>query len=285
MRFFSYLKLARLHQPIGIWLLFLPCLFGAFLSLKKIPNPDLIEILRIVFLFFIGSILMRSAGCVVNDIFDHKFDKKVARTKSRPISSGEISRSSALIFLGILLICGFLVLIQFNFLTVLSGFFALALLTAYPLTKRITYFPQIFLGLTFNFGILMSSLAILGNITWESLALYFCSMIWTLIYDTIYAFQDIEDDLKIGVKSAAIKFKNNPKTILIALSFLMFFGLALLGWYCEFRSGFFFAILASSLYLDHKIKNCNFKNQKNCLAVFKANAWIGVLILIAIILG
>lgn len=285
MNFSNFFRLARLHQPTGIWLLFLPCLFGIFLAIKKIANPEIDEIFRIAFLFFVGSIIMRSAGCVINDLADQKFDEKVARTKKRPIASGEISRRAAFIFLGLLLISGLVILLQFNFHTILSGFIALALVVSYPLMKRITYYPQIFLGLTFNFGILMSSLAIIGAIELDSFLLYFAAIIWTVIYDTIYAFQDIEDDMKIGVKSTAIKFQKNPKQILISLSLIMFLALIYMGWQAELRSGFYFIILFTALLLNYQIKNCDFQNSKKCLAAFKANIWIGVLISLAILIG
>jgi len=285
MPFSNYLKLMRLNQPTGIWLLFLPCLFGIFLAFKKLPAFNILETARIIFLFFIGSVLMRSAGCVINDLLDQKFDEKVERTKHRPLASKKISRSAAIILLTILLALGLLVLLQFNLPTILSGFAALALIATYPLMKRITYYPQVFLGLTFNFGILMASLAILENITFGSIILYFSCVIWTVIYDTIYAYQDIADDLKIGVKSTAIKFDKSPKKILTALNFTLFVTLTYLGWKEHFESGFFLAILVSNLFLNQKIKTCDFTNSQNCLKVFKANIWVGLLILIAILLA
>ncbi len=281
----NYIKLTRLNQPIGIWLLFLPCLFGIFLALKKLPNPDFFEVSWVVFLFFAGSIVMRSAGCVINDLLDQKFDEKVERTKNRPLASKEISRLEALILLSSLLFLGLIILLQFNLKTIFGGFVALILVVTYPLMKRITYFPQIFLGLTFNFGILMSSLAMLGNIGLEPIILYFATVIWTLIYDVIYGYQDIEDDLKIGVKSAAIKFQKNPRRILLSLNLTMFLALICLGWSGNFRAEFFLTILAADLFLNHKIKNCDFGNPSNCLKAFKSNPWVGILILIAIILG
>jgi len=281
----NYAKLIRLHQPTGIWLLFLPCLFGIFLALKNLPNPDFFETLRVIALFFIGSIVMRSAGCILNDLLDQKFDKDVDRTKNRPLASGKVSRLEAMILLSALLFLGLLILVQFNTKTIWSGFVALTLLTTYPLMKRITYYPQIFLGLTFNFGILMSSFAITEEIGLDTLTLYFASIIWTVIYDTIYAYQDIENDLKIGVKSTAIKFKNNPKKILLSLNLLMLLTLIGLGWQSDFRSEFYILILVAAIFLNQKIRNCDFTNPKNCLTVFKQNIWIGFLILTAIFLG
>jgi 4-hydroxybenzoate polyprenyl transferase len=282
---YNYIRLTRLNQPTGILLLFLPCLFGIFLALKKLSNPDFSEITHVIFLFFMGAFIMRCAGCVVNDVFDQKFDAKVARTKNRPLASGAVSQFGALIILGLLLLPGFIVLLQFNLKTILSGFIALALIVIYPLMKRITYYPQVFLGLTFNFGILMSNLAILQKITWETIILYVAAIIWTIIYDTIYAYQDIEDDLRIAVKSTAISFQKNPQKALIWLTFTMFLTLILLGWKCKFGFGFFLVILTADLLLNHKIKKCDFQNPQNCLKIFKENIWVGFLILIAIILG
>lgn len=285
MQISNYIKLTRLNQPTGIWLLFLPCLFGIFLALKKVVNPDFYEIIHVIFLFLIGAIVMRCAGCVINDLLDQKFDEKVLRTKDRALAAKKITRRKALILLASLLFLGLIILLQFNFHTILSGFLALILVATYPLMKRFTYYPQVFLGLTFNFGILMSSLALLNKITLEALILYFVSIIWTVIYDTIYAYQDIEDDVRIGVKSTAIKFGNNAKKILISLNLVMFLGLVLLGWMANFRAEFFLAILLVDLFLNQKIKTCDFTNSANCLKVFKANIWVGFLILIAIILG
>ncbi len=284
-RLSAYIKLARLNQPIGIWLLFLPCLCGIFLSLKEISNPELAEIFRIIFLFFVGSVSIRSAGCVVNDIFDQKFDEKVTRSKSRPLAAKIIKRSEALILLSILLIVGFIILLQFNMQTIVGGFFALSLVITYPLMKRITYYPQVFLGLTFNFGILMSSLATLQTITSSSIIFYLSLAIWTVIYDTIYAHQDVNDDIRIGVKSTAIKFGKNTKKILISLSLVMFLGLVFLGWKESFGPEFFLTILLADMFLNHKIQKCNLENPADCLKFFKSNIWFGILILIAVILG
>ncbi len=281
----NYIRLTRLNQPTGIWLLFLPCLFGVFFALKKLPNFDALAIAGIILLFFIGSVVMRSAGCVINDLIDQKFDAKVERTKHRPLASKKISRRGAFVALGILLTLGLLILLQFNEQTIFGGLAALALVVTYPLMKRITHYPQVFLGLTFNFGILIASLALLENIALSTVLLYFACIIWTVIYDTIYAYQDISDDLKIGVKSTAIKFRENPRKILTGLNFALFLTLTCVGWREHFESGFFLAILVADLLLNHKIKSCDFSDSQNCLKVFKANIWVGILILIAIILG
>lgn len=285
MQLSKYIRLTRLNQPAGIWLLFLPCLFGIALSLKNISNINPSETLWIIFLFFSGSIIMRSAGCVINDILDQKFDAKIERTKPRPLASKEVSTHEALILTAILLIIGLVILLQLNFKVILSGFVALLLVATYPLMKRVTYYPQVFLGLTFNFGILMASLQIHNTITIEAIILYFTAMIWTVIYDTIYAYQDIKDDLKTGVKSTAIRFKEDPKKILKSLNFIMFMSFLVLGWKSHFSAEFFLTIFLLDLFLNKKIKDCDFDNPQKCLKVFKANIWAGFLILIAILLG
>lgn len=281
----NYFKLARFHQPTGIWLLFLPCLCGIFLALKKVIGIEIYEVSKITLLFFLGSILMRSAGCVINDLIDAKFDSQVERTKNRPIASKKISKKAALIFLFCLLLGGLLVLFQFNKNTIFSGFFIMNFVLLYPLMKRLTYYPQVFLGLTFNFGAVMASLALLNFITPESLILYVALVIWTLIYDTIYAFQDIEDDLKVGVKSSAIAFKKHPKIILNSLNALMLILLFYLGFKSDFNIGFFAMIFAACLIYSYRINICNFNDGKNCLKLFKQNVYFGILLAIAILLG
>lgn len=285
MNFSRFLRLARIHQPTGIWLLFLPCLFGVFLAIKEPSSHDFNSISYIIFLFFIGSIIMRSAGCIINDLIDREFDAQVERTKNRPLATGEISHREAFVFLLILLLLGLIILMQFNLPTIFSGFLALTLIISYPMMKRITYYPQVFLGLTFNFGIIMGSLAITGSIGYATILLYISATIWTVIYDTVYAFQDIENDLQVGIKSTAIKFRKEPKTVLRVLNLVMFLILLFLGIKETFTEGYFIIIFASILFLDYKIKNCHLNNPYECLGVFKANFWVGVLILIAIILG
>lgn len=280
----NYIELTRIKRPIGIWLLFLPCLFGIFLALKQADLAP-IEATGIIVLFGLGSAIMRSAGCVINDILDYKFDAKVHRTKDRPLAAGKISRLQALLFLGFLLLLGLLILLQFNQATIIAGFFALILVFLYPLMKRITYYPQTFLGLTFNFGILMAGFAILGHINLSFFILYLSAILWTLVYDTIYAYQDIEDDLKIGVKSSAIKFGKTPKKILLSLTALMFLGIFYVGFAQSFKIDFFIINFVALALLCHKIIKCDFDNSTNCLNAFKGNLWIGILILIGIILG
>ena len=276
----SYLKLIRIDKPIGTWLLFLPCLFGLALASK---NQN-IDIIYFAALFFIGAFLMRSAGCIVNDIWDRNFDQNVERTKNRPIASNIISIKSAIIFLIILLSLAFLVLLQFNLPTIILGFISLAFVAFYPMMKRITFYPQIFLGLTFNLGILFSSTAILGRITLPAFLLYLSGVIWTVIYDSFYAYQDLEDDLKIGVKSTAIKFGLYPQKILLFLTASYLVLLILVGLLANLKFAYFPLILLAAAHLTCQIKTCNFSDGKMCLEKFQSNFWVGIIVLIAIIL-
>ncbi len=277
----QYLTLIRTDKPIGIWLLFLPCLFGLALATK---NQN-INSLYFAALFFAGAFLMRSAGCIINDIWDRNFDKNVERTKNRPLASGRISKKNAVFFLLILLFLAFWVLLQFNFLTIILGFISLSLVFFYPLMKRITFYPQIFLGITFNLGVLFASTAVLGNLTCSILALYLAGTIWTIIYDTIYGYQDLEDDLKIGIKSTAIKFGKNPQKILLILTTIYFALLLLVGWLSNLKFTYFPLILLAASHLVCQIKTCDFQNSKICLQKFKSNIWVGIITLTAIILG
>ncbi len=277
----QYLKLIRIDKPIGTLLLFLPCLFGLAYAAK---NQN-IDVIYFAGLFFIGAFLMRSAGCIVNDIWDRDFDKNVERTKNRPIASGAISVKAATVFLIILLVLAFLVLLQFNLPTIILGFISLAFVAFYPLMKRITFYPQIFLGLTFNLGILFSSAAVLGSITLGAFLLYLSGVIWTVIYDSFYAYQDLEDDLKIGVKSTAIKFGKNPQKILFILTAVYFLLLILAGIISNLKFAYFPLILLATAHLTCQIKTCNFDDGKTCLEKFQSNFWVGIIVLTAIILG
>ena len=207
-----FVELSRLKKPIGYMLLFWPCSWG--LTIAYDFSSDLNIYFFYLLLFFLGSVLMRSAGCIVNDILDRKFDQKVFRTKDRPIASGKISVKLALLYSGILCLIAFLVLINFNFFTIAIALASMPLAFSYPLMKRFTYWPQLFLGITFNYGLLLGWTSINGEIGLTPIIFYLGAIFWTLGYDTIYGFQDIEDDEIIGVKSTSIKFKNNPKNFL-----------------------------------------------------------------------
>ena len=202
-----FIELTRLNKPIGFMLLFWPCSWGLAYAYHFDQNLDLF--IHYLLLFFLGSVLMRSAGCIFNDIIDKDYDGKVKRTKIRPIPSGKISVKHSFVY--VLILCGlaFLILIQFNFLTVLLGMSSMVLAFSYPFMKRITYWPQLFLGITFNWGIVMAWTSINNGLTYEIIILYLSAIFWTLGYDTIYGAQDMSDDEIIGLKSTSIKFKKN----------------------------------------------------------------------------
>ena len=205
----TFIDLTRLNKPIGFMLLFWPCSWGLAYANSFSQNINLF--IYYLTLFFLGAVLMRSAGCIFNDIVDKDFDKKVQRTKKRPIASGKISVIRGLTY--VLILCSFalVILLQFNFLTIGLGLGSMLLAFSYPFMKRVTYWPQLFLGITFNWGIIMSYTAFSGYILIEIFYLYLSAIFWTLGYDTIYGAQDMKDDEIIGVKSTSIKFKKNIK--------------------------------------------------------------------------
>ena len=212
-----FIELTRLNKPIGFMLLFWPCSWGlAFANSYK--NSELF--IPYLILFFIGSVLMRSAGCIFNDIVDKDFDKKVSRTKKRPIASGKISINKSLLYVLVLCLIAFFILLQFNYLTIILGITSMLFAFSYPFMKRITYWPQLFLGITFNWGIIMAWSAMNNFISLEIVILYISAIFWTLGYDTIYGAQDMSDDEIIGLKSTAIKFKKNIKLFVTSSYFV-----------------------------------------------------------------
>jgi len=228
-----FIELTRLNKPIGYMLLFWPCLWG--LTLVYNFNNEIYNYIKYLIFFLLGSILMRSAGCIVNDIVDEKFDQKVERTKNRPIASGKISKNLGLTYTLILCFLAFIVLINFNLLTIILALASTPLAFAYPLMKRFTYWPQLFLGITFNYGLILAWTSVNNDISLIPILFYFGALFWTLGYDTIYGYQDIKDDEIIGVKSASIKFKNNSKNFLLLCYSIFFVSLILVGFLMKFR--------------------------------------------------
>ena len=275
-----FIELTRLNKPIGFMLLFWPCVWG--LTLGYYFNLESNLYLKYIFLFFFGSVCMRSAGCIFNDIVDKDLDIKVKRTKKRPIASKKISVFQALIYVIILCLISFIVLIQFNFLTIILGLSSMILAFSYPFMKRITYWPQLFLGLTFNWGIIMGWASITNNISIEPIILYISAIFWTLGYDTIYGLQDIKDDEIIGVKSTSIKFKNSVKIFVgICYSLCVFFILML----CIMMQVNNYSLLLSSIFiltLIYQIKFFNVQNPSTCLTAFKINNLTGFFIFVLI---
>ena len=271
----NFINVTRLNKPIGFLLLFWPCTWG--LSLAFYFNKNLYTFCYYLILFFLGSVLMRSAGCIVNDIVDEKIDRKVSRTKNRPIASGSLKKSTAWMYVLILCLLAFLVLIQFNFLTISLGIFSMIFAFSYPFMKRFTYWPQLFLGFTFNWGIIMSWAAIENNISYLPLLLYCGAIFWTLGYDTIYGVQDISDDEVIGVKSTAIKFKNNINLFVIVCYLLSLITIIIVMINLKIN----YSIIFLGIYfltLLYQIKIFSLRNPSNCLRAFKINNLSGLLV-------
>lgn len=286
MKVFDFVRLMRLNQPTGIFLLLIPCLLAIALNIKIYQVNLNLSLLKIIVFFFIGSVLMRSAGCIINDLFDKNFDKKVFRTKNRPLANNIVTTPQALILLSFLLFVSFCILLQFNISTIVSGFISFILIFTYPLMKRFFNLPQLYLGITFNFGVIMASLAVVDKLHSSIILFYILCIMWTLIYDTIYGFQDIEDDLRIGVKSSSITINRiftNPKIILFTVDFIMFLILVYIGFRHDFNFSFYLLSTAGSGFIAFKLFFCDLKNPNDCLKFFKQNVLFGWLILIAII--
>ena len=276
-----FIQLTRLNKPIGYMLLFWPCLWG--LTLASDLEKKFLSYLYFCILFFLGSVLMRSAGCIVNDIVDKNFDKKVFRTQSRPIPSGKILVSESMIYTTILCILAFIILIQFNYLTICLGMFSMFFAFSYPYMKRITYWPQLFLGLTFNWGIIMAWTSVTNSFDIKPFILYGSAIFWTLGYDTIYGLQDIKDDEIIGVKSTSIKFKKKIKMFVSICYMICFLLLLTLGIKMNFNFLFILTMLAIAIQFFYQIKIFEDKIPQSCLRAFKSNNYMGFLIFLNIL--
>ncbi len=279
-----FIELIRLRKPIGFMLLFWPCLWG--LTIAYDFNSNLLNFIFLISLFLGGSILMRSAGCIVNDIVDKNFDKKVERTKNRPIASGKISVNLAILYALILCCLAFFVLINFNNFTIIMALISMPLAFTYPLMKRITYWPQLFLGITFNYGLILSWISIKNEISIVPIIFYLGAIFWTLGYDTIYGFQDIKDDEIIGVKSTSIKFKNDPKKFLTICYSFFIISLILVGLLMNFKIFYFIFLVIPFFHLIlFQIKNLEISNTLDCLDKFKSNNILGIIIFANILIG
>ena len=278
-----FIDLTRLEKPIGFMLLFWPCAWG--LTLAYDFSLNLNKYFFYLSLFFLGSVLMRSAGCIVNDILDKEFDAKVFRTKNRPIASGKVSIKLALFYSLLLCLLAFLVLINFNLFTIILALGSMPLAFTYPLMKRFTYWPQLFLGITFNYGLILGWSAIKGQIDVIPIIFYIGAIFWTLGYDTIYGYQDIKDDEIIGLKSTSIKFKGTAKKFLFTcysfLTILFIVG----GYYMNFHYSYFVLLIIPIFHLFfYQIKIFNLKSPSSCLRAFKSNNLFGLIILINILI-
>jgi 4-hydroxybenzoate polyprenyltransferase len=279
-----FIDLTRLKKPIGYMLLFWPCAWGLTLSYDL--SKEKITYIIYFILFLCGAILMRSAGCIVNDIVDRKFDKKVYRTKNRPIASGKISVSQGFFYAGILCLIALCVLVNFNKLTIILALGSMPLAFTYPLMKRFTYWPQFFLGITFNYGLILGWTSITNEISITPIIFYIGAIFWTLGYDTIYGFQDIKDDEIIGLKSTSIKFKNTPYIFLKTCYSIFLISLIIVGFLMHLNYFYFiFLLLASVQMFYFQIYKLNIDNTDSCLKSFKSNSSLGLLILLALAIG
>tara|TARA_B100000579_G_scaffold112573_1_gene90063 strand:+ start:564 stop:1427 length:864 start_codon:yes stop_codon:yes gene_type:complete len=279
-----FIELTRLKKPIGFMLLFWPCAWGLTVSYDF--SNELHTYFFYLFLFFLGSVLMRSAGCIVNDVLDRKFDKKVLRTKNRPIASGKISVTLGLTYSILLCLMAFLVLINFNYFTIFVALASMPLAFTYPLMKRYTYWPQLFLGITFNYGLILGWSSIYGEVSLIPLIFYIGAIFWTLGYDTIYGFQDIRDDEIIGLKSTSIKFKSKPNAFLILCYSIFLISLVCVGVLIEMNKFYFLFLLLVFFHMFFlQLKKLKIKNPLNCLEIFKSNNLLGLIIFISLTVG
>ena len=278
------IELTRLNKPIGFMLLFWPCLWGLTLSYDFDLTLDVFIFYGL--LFISGSVLMRSAGCIVNDICDKNFDKLVERTKNRPIASGKISIRLAIIYAAVLCIIAFLVLINFNKFTILMALISMPFALTYPLMKRFTHWPQLFLGITFNYGLVLAWISIINEISLIPIIFYLGAIFWTLGYDTIYGYQDIKDDEIIGVKSTSIKFKNNPKKFILICYLTFIASLIIIGLLMKFNLFYFlFLIIPIFQLIFFQIYKLNMNEPMSCLTKFKSNNFIGLIIFVNLLIG
>ena len=279
-----FIELTRLKKPIGFMLLFWPCAWG--LTLAYDFSNDLKNYFFYLILFFLGAVLMRSAGCIVNDILDKEYDKKVERTQNRPIASNNISVKVGILYSATLCFLALLVLLNFNKITIILALGSMPLAFTYPLMKRFTYWPQLFLGITFNYGLILGWTAVNSQINLIPVLLYFGAIFWTLGYDTIYGYQDIKDDEIIGLKSTSIKFKNNPIKFLSVCYLVFLIIILMIGLLMDLNKIFYLIYLIIFLQMSYfQIKKLNIENKLICLKIFKSNNFLGLLVFLSLAVG
>ncbi|KAK6177230.1 hypothetical protein SNE40_015370 [Patella caerulea] len=276
-----YLRLIRFDKPIGTFLLYWPCTWSIGLAAQAGHLPSISTLAW----FGIGAFLMRGAGCIINDMWDKDFDKKVARTKTRPLASGELTPFQALVFLGSQLSLALAVLLQFNTYSVILGAASMGLVICYPLAKRYTYWPQVLLGLSLNWGVLLAWSVLNGVLDWRVAPLYCACVLYTVFYDTIYSHQDKYDDMLIGVKSTALKLGDNTKPWLVGFSTVTIAGLSLSGFLCDQTWPFYLGVSAMTAHLAHQIMTVDLNNPDSCASKFRSNNQLGLMVFIGIVLG
>ena len=279
-----FIELTRLKKPIGFMLLFWPCAWG--LTIAYDFSNSFKNYFFYLLLFFLGAVLMRSAGCIVNDILDKEFDKKVERTKNRPITSNKISIKLGVFYSATLCFLALLVLLNFNKITIILALGSMPLAFTYPLMKRFTYWPQLFLGITFNYGLILGWTAIYGEINLLPILFYFGAIFWTLGYDTIYGYQDLKDDEIIGLKSTSIKFKNNPIKFLIMCYAVFLFIILIISLLMDLNKFFYVIFIIIFLQMFYfQIKKLDIENKFSCLKIFKSNNFLGLLVFLSLAVG
>ena len=285
-----FFKLSRLDRPIGSWLLIIPCWWGVFLSTNVDPNLLNGNSLYILVACYIGGLLMRGAGCTWNDITDAKLDAKVLRTKNRPIPAGNVSKSQAFLWLILQCFLAFGILVTFNRLAIILGFLSLITVVIYPFAKRFTYWPQFFLGLSFNWGILLAYAANSGTLDYFCVGLYISAIAWTIFYDTIYSFQDLDDDKEVGIRSTGILFEANPKQYLTIFIVFIILTVGPIFYFLSngdpiqifiLMSGIFFF----SLHLTFQLLKLDIRNREGCLETFKSNRTAGLILTVFMMLA
>jgi 4-hydroxybenzoate polyprenyltransferase len=277
-----YLRLARADRPIGFFLLALPCFWSVALAARSLnepyPNP------RLLVLFAVGALVMRAAGCTYNDLIDRDIDARVARTRGRPLPSGQVSVRGAIFFMLALCLVGFAVLLSFNSFTVWLGLGVLPIVALYPFVKRFSYWPQAVLGLAFNWGALLGWASVLGRLDWPAIVLYAGAVAWTIGYDTIYAHQDREDDGLLGLKSTALRFGQATRTWLILLYAIAWLAITAAGVMAHAGTAFLLGMVAAGAHLAWQVATLNIDDPENCLKRFRSNRDFGALVLGAILI-
>jgi len=273
-----FLKLARMDRPIGIWLLLWPGFWAITMAGPKGQHPDFF----LLGLFLAGAIIMRGAGCALNDIIDRDYDRQVARTSKRPLASGAVSVQGAWLFLTVLSLSGLLILLQLNPFAIALGVFSVVFIGTYPFMKRVTYWPQLFLGLTFNWSALIGWAAVTGTLNLPAFYLYLAGVFWTIGYDTIYAHQDKTDDILVGIKSTALKFGENTRAwlfVLYGLAFGFFFMAGISG---DQGSLYFVGLAFVFFHFHFQLKMLDIHSPVTCLKLFKSNNLVGLVLFLAI---
>jgi 4-hydroxybenzoate polyprenyltransferase len=277
-----YLRLARADRPIGFFLLALPCFWSMSLAARSIdeayPDPWLL------FLFAVGALVMRGAGCTYNDLIDRDLDAQVARTRGRPLPSGQVTPRAAVTFMLVLCLIGLLVLLSFNSTTIWLGLGVVPIVALYPFVKRFSHWPQAVLGLAFNWGALLGWPAVLGRLDWPAIVLYAGAVAWTVGYDTIYAHQDREDDDLVGVKSTALKFGRATKAWLAVIYTVAWLAISAAGIMAHAGTAFLLGMMAAAAQLVWQVATLDIDDPENCLERFRSNRDFGVIVLAAILI-